>query len=74
MYHRIQTSRKIIEKSVGSIKIESDKSHEVMLDKSQINGNEEKIINMIHHAFPPDEADVHQLGFFLILYMKIYFK
>jgi hypothetical protein len=78
LYRRIHTSKKGIENKAGSNsgKLDkSDRSDRFVIDKMYPKSrNNEMIINMIHHDFPPDDADIHQLRFFLILYMKIYFK
>ena len=77
LYHRIHTSRNGIENNAGDnsdILGKLDRFEKSIIHIVDIiNRNNEMIINMIHHVLPPDDADIHQLGLFLILYMENYF-
>ena len=81
LYRQIHISKNGIENNPGSISVNNsdnfdkskrlDRFEKSTFDKTyQKNRNNEMIINMIHHALPPDDADIAQLGDFLILYMN----
>ena len=52
----------------------SDKFEKLTSDEIYpTNRNNEKIIIIIHHILPPEDADIHQLELFLILYIIFLF-
>lgn len=81
LYRQIHISKNGIDNNPGSISVNNsdnfDRSNRfdrfeestfnIIYQNNRIN---EMIINMIHHALPPDDADIAQLGDFLILYMN----
>ena len=73
LYHRIQTIKNGIENKVGDNSNSFEKSDKFEKSNSDkiypTNRNNEKIIIIIHHILPPEDADIHQLGLFLILYI-----